>query len=129
MNKNKKNRKGFTIVELVIVIAVIGILATVLVPTFGSVIADANKVKAEQQAKSLYTNYVSATAKTGEYEENCVVVVGDYTVTIEKGGVASCVKTSEFTSAACYNKLENGSMTPVKGSSCSDASCFNKANH
>lgn len=30
----KKNKKGFTIVELVIVIAVIGILAAVLIPTF-----------------------------------------------------------------------------------------------
>ena len=29
----KKNKKGFTIVELVIVIAVIGILAAVLIPT------------------------------------------------------------------------------------------------
>ena len=52
---NKKNRKGFTIVELVIVIAVIGILATVLVPTFGTVITDA-KVKADLQgAKNAYT--------------------------------------------------------------------------
>ena len=109
--KHCNTRRAFTIVELVIVIAVIGILATVLVPTFGTVIADANKVKAEQQAKSLYTNYVSATAKTGEYEENCVVVVGDYTVTIEKGGVASCVKTSEWTApGTCYNKLVNGTI-------------------
>ncbi len=34
----KKLKKGFTIIELVIVIAVIGILATVLVPTFSTVI-------------------------------------------------------------------------------------------
>ena len=37
----KRNRKAFTIVELVIVIAVIAILATVLVPTFGDVITTA----------------------------------------------------------------------------------------
>ena len=42
--KKKKftNIKGFTIVELVIVIAVIAILATVLVPTFSNVIEKAN---------------------------------------------------------------------------------------
>lgn len=34
-----KNRKGFTIVELVIVIAIIAILAAVLIPTFASLIA------------------------------------------------------------------------------------------
>ncbi|MDY5678144.1 MAG: prepilin-type N-terminal cleavage/methylation domain-containing protein, partial [Eubacteriales bacterium] len=37
----KNNKKGFTIVELVIVIAVIAILAAVLIPTFSSVIKKA----------------------------------------------------------------------------------------
>lgn len=37
-----KNEKGFTIVELVIVIAVIAILAAVLIPTFSSIVKNAN---------------------------------------------------------------------------------------
>ena len=37
------NKKGFTIVELVIVIAVIAILAAVLIPTFASIIKKANQ--------------------------------------------------------------------------------------
>ena len=37
-----KKKKGFTIVELVIVIAVIAVLAAVLIPTFSSLIAKAN---------------------------------------------------------------------------------------
>lgn len=45
----KSNRKGFTIVELVIVIAVIAILAAVLIPTFASIIKKAN-MSADQQA-------------------------------------------------------------------------------
>ena len=36
------NKKGFTIVELVIVIAVIAILAAVLIPTFSSLVKKAN---------------------------------------------------------------------------------------
>lgn len=39
----KQNRKGFTIVELVIVIAVIAILAAVLIPTFAGIIDSANR--------------------------------------------------------------------------------------
>ncbi len=46
------NKKGFTIVELVIVIAVIGILAAVLIPTFASVTNNAEKSAAMQEAKS-----------------------------------------------------------------------------
>ena len=45
-----KNRKGFTIVELVIVIAVIAILAAVLIPTFATVISKANQSNATQTA-------------------------------------------------------------------------------
>lgn len=41
-----KRRKGFTLVELVIVIAVIVILAAVLIPTFSGVIEKANNVRA-----------------------------------------------------------------------------------
>lgn len=48
-------RRGFTIVELVIVIAVIGILATVLVPTFGDIITKANQAKDIQTAKNMNT--------------------------------------------------------------------------
>lgn len=50
-----KNRKGFTIVELVIVIAVIAILAAVLIPTFASLIAKANVSADTQLVKNLNT--------------------------------------------------------------------------
>lgn len=46
--KNKITRKGFTIVELVIVIAVIAILAAVLIPTFSSIIRK-SKVSSDTQ--------------------------------------------------------------------------------
>lgn len=46
----KFNKKGFTIVELVIVIAVIGILAGVLIPTFSSITQRANETAAMQEA-------------------------------------------------------------------------------
>ena len=45
----KRNQRGFTIVELAIVIAVIAILAAVLIPTFTSLINKAN-ISADQQA-------------------------------------------------------------------------------
>ena len=45
----RNNKKGFTIVELVIVIAVIAILAAVLIPTFAGIIKKAN-LSADMQA-------------------------------------------------------------------------------
>ncbi len=54
MNK-KNNRKGFTTVELVIVIAVIAILAAVLIPTFSNLISKANESAAIQAATAART--------------------------------------------------------------------------
>ena len=56
----KMNKKGFTIVELVVVIAVIAILAAVMIPTFGGIVEKANASKALQQARNAYTQYLVA---------------------------------------------------------------------
>lgn len=74
----RNNKKGFTIVELVIVIAVIGILAAVLIPTFGSVINNAKESAALQEARSIYTEYIAATVGDGTTEDNLYIKVDDY---------------------------------------------------
>ncbi len=56
MNRNKK---GFTIVELVIVIAILAILAAVLIPTFASLIKKANEANAQTEAKNLITEMLA----------------------------------------------------------------------
>ena len=51
----KMNKKGFTIVELVIVIAVIAILAAVMIPTFSGIVTKANESAVLQAARSYYS--------------------------------------------------------------------------
>lgn len=69
MNK-KMNKKGFTIVELVIVIAVIAILAAVLIPTFSGVIEKANQSAAMQYAASLYKEALALDLADGVADGN-----------------------------------------------------------
>ena len=57
--KKLNNKKGFTIVELVIVIAVIGILAGVLIPTFSGIIARAKESRSLQETKNTLSEYIS----------------------------------------------------------------------
>ena len=54
-----RTKKAFTIVELVIVIAVIAILAAVLIPTFAAVIKNAEQSTALQACKSVSSEYLS----------------------------------------------------------------------
>ncbi len=61
-----KSKKGFTIVELVIVIAVIAILAAVLIPTFSNLVKKANIANDTALAKNLNTALVAAEATDGK---------------------------------------------------------------
>ena len=53
--KKPSCRKGFTIVELVIVIAVVGVLSAILIPTFVSLVAKANDANDESLVKNINT--------------------------------------------------------------------------
>ncbi|MDD6054091.1 MAG: type II secretion system protein [Clostridiales bacterium] len=69
----KNNKKGFTIVELVIVIAVIAILAAVLIPTFTGVTERAKENAAMQNARNAWTEYMAEYADKAEYKENICI--------------------------------------------------------
>ena len=64
----KRNKKGFTIVELVIVIAVIAILAAVLIPTFSSLINKAKESSDTALVKNLNIIMAADEAENGKSE-------------------------------------------------------------
>ena len=71
INSNLKNKKkGFTLIELVAVMAIIAILSTAFIPRFGNYITQAKKVSILNEAKSIVTAYESVKYKSTTKNEN-----------------------------------------------------------
>ncbi|MFR4230634.1 type II secretion system protein [Clostridium sp.] len=71
INSNLKNKKkGFTLIELVAVMAIIAILSAAFIPRFGDYITQAKKVSILNEAKSIVTAYESVKYKSTTKNEN-----------------------------------------------------------
>ena len=71
----RRNDKGFTLVELIIVIAVIGVLAAILIPVFSNVMEKANAKSALTDARNTVEQaYVSAMSNS-RFPKNLVIFV------------------------------------------------------
>ena len=71
----KNAKRGFTLVELIIVIAVIGILAAILIPVFSNVIDKANAKSALSDGRNTVEQYIIDAMDKGNLPKNIIVFV------------------------------------------------------
>lgn len=64
----KNNKKGFTLVELIVVIAILAILALILVPAITGYVEKANKSKDYANARALYSEAVIQYSEEGKVD-------------------------------------------------------------
>ncbi len=72
--KKLNNKKGFTLAELLVVVAIIGVLVAVSIPVFTSQLAKARLATNQANARAAYA------AATAEYLQNDTKYGGTYTV-------------------------------------------------
>lgn len=114
----RKLKKGFTLVELVIVIAVIAILSAVLIPTFGNVIGNAKESAAKSEVSNTITQYTTNQASnqlpSDLPKEGYIILFKSEQELAKKGGTvvyADSYKTDNISYVFSYN---NGKLETVK---------------
>ena len=87
--KKKLNKKGFTLAELLVVVAIIAILVAVAIPVFSSSTAKAEKAVIKANLRSVYAEAVVDALQDGTLNKSSYTIDGEtYTVT-ETGTVDS----------------------------------------
>jgi type IV pilus assembly protein PilA len=73
--KKMTNKKGFTLVELVIVLAVLAILAAIAIPAASAIMGDANK-RADSSSTEMYCNAIQMSyAANSQYPSSRAAVL------------------------------------------------------
>lgn len=127
LKKRKSGKKGFTLMEMLIVVAIIGILIAIAIPTFNNALTKARISADEANLRSYYAEVVTkhmlddgngtatldAAVTAADAKKSTVKIDGqDYTL---QAGTYTVAKTEDGESIVItYTPNRGGEKTPVK---------------
>lgn len=123
MQEKKLNNEGFTLMELIIVVAIIAILIALIAPNLTSFLDTATNTSYDANAKSCYTaasawvtqERISGSVITGTITVNNSKVSSEGTLTTEqKKSLAEALDNGSFGNSVCKITFENGKCKSVE---------------
>ncbi len=112
-----KNQKGFTLIELMIVVAIIAILAAIAIPQYNDYTARAQLTEAFTLASGLKTPIAEAYAQDNTAANSCVVptgsvIAGKYVAAVKATpAAASCAVEAKMKAAGVNDKVKSATIT------------------
>lgn len=109
----KKRLNGFTLVELIVVIAIIGVLATILVPTLFGKIKAARQATANANAKEIFDT-LNYNAIENELAD---ITIADFTLSDSSptGDMGDCVDLDAWINSGSFTPSQRASMNHTVG--------------
>lgn len=83
MREGNRGQQGFTLLEILIVMSIVGVLATIAVPRFNNSIALANTAKIQSDLRILNSAILLFHSEKGRYPANIATDLQEYVVDIE----------------------------------------------
>ncbi len=108
MRNRLQNKKGFTLAELLIVVAIIAILVAIMIPVFSTSRADAIQAKDTANVRAAYAEAVVEAMTKSTYDG------GDLVVTLDKAAIKLDSTTSIKVNGTSIEVTTTGATEPTK---------------
>jgi type IV pilus assembly protein PilA len=111
-----KKQQGFTLIELMIVVAIIAILAAIAIPQYNDYTARAQLSEGVELSAGLKTPVAEAFSQDATPANSCVippgtVTAGKYTATVTANAASPCVITATMNAAGVQTKIVSATVT------------------